>query len=40
MNDALIKFQKTVCPNISIEDPKITEFLIEEIAKLKAEIGG
>ena len=40
MNDALIKFQKTVCPEISMDDPRIIEKLIEEITKLKSELGG
>jgi len=35
MNDALKKFQKTVCPDIPFDDPKLTQRLLEEISKLK-----
>jgi len=40
MNDALEKFQKTVSPEISLDNSEsLTEKLIEEISKLKAEVG-
>lgn len=34
-NDALIRFQKEVCPDLTLDDPRITYRLIEEIEKLK-----
>lgn len=37
-SDALIRFQKEVCPDIPIDSPEITFKLIEEINKLKKEV--
>jgi len=37
-NDTLLKFQKTVCPDVPIDDPKLTARLIEEITKLKQDL--
>ncbi|MBU0498186.1 MAG: hypothetical protein KKC68_04335 [Candidatus Thermoplasmatota archaeon] len=33
--NALLRFQKEVCPEIPLNSPEITHRLIEEIAKLK-----
>ncbi len=40
MNDAIKRFQKTVCPEISLDSDNLTEKLIAEIARLKEEIQG
>ena len=41
MNDALINFQKTVCPDIPLnETERLTERLISEIGKLRSEVEG
>ena len=38
MNDALLKFQREVCPELSIDDPRLTVRLIDEISKLKKDM--
>ena len=40
MNDALLKFQNTVCPEIPLDGEGLTKKLIEEIAKIKEELQG
>jgi len=34
-NNALIRFQQEVCPDIPLNSPELTNRLIEEINKLK-----
>jgi len=39
MNDALLRFQSTICPEIPLDNSNsLTEKLLHEIAKLKEEI--
>lgn len=38
MNDAIKRFQKTICPDIPLDADSLTEKLINEIVKLKEEL--
>jgi hypothetical protein len=38
VSDALLRFQKEVCPEISLDNPEITDRLIDEINHLRRQV--